>query len=98
MAIDGNWSIAMETPLGRRTAALELKSAGSVLTGTMSGDAGTTPIADGTVAGDRASWKASITSPMAMTLEFSATIDGDVMSGSVGLGMFGSAPLSGTRA
>ena len=35
---------------------------------------------------------------MAMTLEFSATVDGDEISGNVKLGAFGNASLSGTRA
>ena len=33
-----------------------------------------------------------------MTLEFSGTIDGDKLSGSVALGAFGSASFSGKRA
>ena len=35
---------------------------------------------------------------MPMTLEFSATVDGDNISGSVKLGAFGTASFSGTRA
>jgi hypothetical protein len=34
---------------------------------------------------------------MALTLEFSATVEGDSMTGTVKLGMFGDAPMSGTR-
>jgi hypothetical protein len=34
---------------------------------------------------------------MALTLEFTAAVSGDLLSGSVKLGMFGNAPLSGTR-
>jgi hypothetical protein len=33
-----------------------------------------------------------------MTLEFAVTVTGDNMAGSVKLGMFGNAPLRGTRA
>jgi hypothetical protein len=35
---------------------------------------------------------------MPLTLEFSVTVDGAGMSGSVKLGMFGDAPLTGKRA
>ena len=35
---------------------------------------------------------------MAMTLEFSATVDGDSISGDVKLGAFGNASFSGSRA
>lgn len=98
MAVDGTWKIAMETPLGTRNATLALSSSGGRLTGTMSGEAGTTAIEDGTVAGNTVSFKVDITNPMPLTLEFSATIDGDKLGGRVKLGMFGDAPLSGTRA
>jgi hypothetical protein len=40
----------------------------------------------------------SITQPMPLTLDFSGTIDGDAMSGTVQLGMFGSSPFRATRA
>ena len=53
---------------------------------------------DVTVSGDNVSWKASITKPMALTLEFKGTVDGDRMSGQVKLGMFGSQSFSGVRA
>lgn len=98
MAVDGTWKIAMETPLGTRNATLALTSSGGRLTGTMSGEAGATEIEDGTVSGNMVSFKADITNPMPLTLEFSATIDGDKLAGTVKLGMYGNAPLSGTRA
>ncbi len=98
MAIDGNWKITMETPLGARTATLTLAAEGATLRGKMSGDGGATEITDGTIDGGRLSWKADITQPMALTLEFSASVEGDRMSGNVKLGMFGNAPLTGTRA
>jgi hypothetical protein len=98
MSVDGTWNVKMETPMGTRAAALTLQADGSTLTGTMGGDGGTTAIYDGTIDGDRLTWKTNIVQPMALTLEFSATVDGDVMAGMVKLGMFGNAPLSGVRA
>jgi hypothetical protein len=98
MAVDGTWKIAMDTPMGTRNATLSLTASGAKLTGKMSGDAGTTDIADGAVNGNQVSFKVDITNPMPLTLEFSAAINGDALSGTVKLGMFGDAPLSGTRA
>lgn len=99
MAVDGSWKIAMETPLGTREAALALTSSGGgALTGTMSGDAGAVDIYDGKVNGDTISFKVDVTQPMTLTLEFSAAVAGNTLSGTVKLGMFGDAPLSGTRA
>jgi len=97
MSVDGTWNVKMETPMGTRAATLTLKSAGGTLTGTMGGDGGATDIFDGTVNGNAVAWKTNIVQPMALTLEFSANVDGDSISGSVKLGMFGNAPLSGTR-
>lgn len=98
MAVDGTWKIAMETPLGTREAQLTLQASGSALSGRMAGEAGATDIYDGSVSGDQIAFKVDIVEPMAMTLEFSAAVSGNSLSGSVKLGMFGSAPLSGTRA
>jgi hypothetical protein len=97
MSVDGIWNVKMETPMGTRPATLTLKADGATLTGTMGGDAGTTDIFDGTVSGDNIAFKANIVQPMALTLEFTATVAGDVITGSVKLGMFGNAPLTGTR-
>jgi hypothetical protein len=98
MAIDGTWSADMETPMGTQTISLQLASAGTTLTGKLSGSGGSVDLFDGHVDGSKASWKADITQPMPLTLEFSVTVDGAGMSGSVKLGMFGDAPLTGRRA
>jgi hypothetical protein len=98
MGIDGRWNIDMETPLGTQSASLDLLSVGAKLTGKMMGSDGSVDLADGQIEGNKASWKADITQPMPLTLEFSVTIDGGTMSGTVKLGMFGNAPLKGRRA
>ena len=98
MAIDGTWSADMETPMGTQTISLQLASEGTTLTGKMSGSGGSVELLDGQVDGNKASWKADIKQPVPLTLEFSVTVDGAGMSGSVKLGMFGDAPLTGKRA
>ena len=98
MSADGTWNTTMNTPMGAQQGKLELKTDGSALTGTLSGAQGTIELQDGAADGDSLSWKADITTPMAMTLEFSAKVDGDSISGDVKLGAFGNATFSGTRA
>src|SRR4051812_26841954 len=99
MAVDGTWKLTVNTPMGAQESTLVLSSSGATLTGTQSAGSGEgRPIDAGTVNGDNVSWKSSISKPMPMTLEFSATVSGDSMSGSVKLGMFGSQPFSGVRA
>ena len=96
--VDGVWNTVTNTPMGPQSATITLVTDGNTLTGNMAGPQGTIDIEDGAVDGDSVSWKANITTPMAMTLEFSATVSGDEISGNVQLGAFGNASFSGTRA
>ena len=98
MSADGTWNTTMNTPMGAQQGTLTLSTEGGSLTGKLSGPQGDIDLEDGTVDGDNLTWKASITTPMAMTLEFSATVSGDEISGTVKLGAFGDASFSGTRA
>ncbi len=99
MATDGKWQLTINTPMGAQQSTLTLSANGDSLSGTQSASSGDErPIEDGTIAGDSLSWKASITKPMPMTLEFSATVQGDSMSGSVKLGPFGTQSFRGVRA
>ncbi len=98
MAADGTWNLTMNTPMGERRTTLELKTEGGQLTGRQSAEGNSTNIYDGTVSGNDIGWKVNIEQPMPLTLEFSATVSGDSMSGSVKLGMFGSSTFTATRA
>ena len=97
MSFTGTWSTIMQSPMGSRQAKLTLAEDDGNLTGSIAGQQGTLDISDGSVDGVSASWKASIQQPMPMTLEFSATLDGDKISGTVKLGAFGEATFEGTR-
>jgi len=98
MSADGTWNLTMQTPMGERRSTLTLSTAGGTLTGRQEAEGDTTDIAEGTVNGDDASWKVSITNPMPLTLTFSASVNGDTISGQADTGMFGSFPFQGTRA
>jgi hypothetical protein len=99
MAVDGTWKLTVNTPMGTQESTLTLSTDGGRLTGSQTApNGGSREIEDGEVNGNEVSWNASITKPMAMTLKFSGTVEGDKISGQVKLGMFGSANFSGTRA
>lgn len=96
MSADGNWKITINSPMGAQTIEATLTTNGDTFTGSTKGPMGEQTV-EGKVDGDTLTWSASITSPMPMTLEFSATVSGDTLSGNVKLGAFGNAPLSGVR-
>jgi len=97
MSADGTWNVTMTTPMGSQSGTLELKANGATLEGTMTGPQGVAPIEDGTIDGDALSW-AITAQQMAMKIAFTATLDGDAISGEAELGAFGKATFSGTRA
>lgn len=97
MSADGNWKITINTPMGAQVVDAEIKTNGDTFTGTTKGQMGAQDVS-GKVDGNTLTWSADITSPMPMKLEFSATVDGDAMTGNVKLGMFGNAALTGVRA
>jgi len=97
MSVDGTWKVTVNSPMGAQDATLVFKASGSTLTGTLSNASGTIPIEDGTVDGNKVSWKARLSSPFPMTLDCSGTVEGDTISGTVNTS-FGPAPFSGHRA
>lgn len=97
MSVDGAWKTTVNSPMGVQEGTLEIAASGDSFTGKMGGRMGEQAIS-GKVDGETATWSASITSPFPMTLEFTVTVSGDTMSGSVKAGAFGSSPLTGVRA
>jgi hypothetical protein len=97
MAVDGKWEIVINSPLGAQKAALDIATSGNTLTGTQTAQQGSGPLENGKVDGNSLSWSAKITTPLPLTLDFTGTVDGDKLSGSVKAGSFGSFPFSGTR-
>jgi hypothetical protein len=97
MAVDGKWEIVINSPLGAQKAQLELKTDGGTLSGSQQAAQGSGPLENGKVDGNNVSWSAKISSPMPLTLDFTGTVEGDALSGSVKAGSFGSFPFSGTR-
>ncbi len=98
MAADGTWKLVMTTPIGERKATLSLSTQGG-LSGTMTSEEGkTTQIFDASASGDDVAFKAAITSPMPLTLNFTARVAGDKISGSVSATGVGTFPFSGAKA
>ena len=98
MSADGTWNVTLNTPMGAQAGTLELATDGNTLTGTMSGPQGSMELEHGTADGDSLSWTVNMTQPMPITIEATATVDGDEISGEAKLGAFGTATFSGSRA
>jgi hypothetical protein len=96
MSVDGNWKITLSTPMGPQVMTTQITTQGDTFTGKTESPMGAQEIS-GKVAGDTLTWSASITSPMPMTLEFQAKVEGDKMTGNCKLGAFGTAGLTGER-
>jgi hypothetical protein len=97
MAVDGKWEIVINSPLGAQKASLEIQTDGDLLTGTQQAAQGSGPLENGKVNGNTLTWSAKISNPMPLTLDFTGTVDGDKLSGSVKAGAFGSFPFTGSR-
>jgi len=98
MSVDGNWTIVVKSPMGEQPSTLSVKADGGALTGTQAAQGQSQAIANGKVDGNTVTWSNSITQPMPMTLEFTGTLDGDTLNGSVKAGAFGAFPFTGKRA
>ena len=97
MAVEGDWKLVIETPMGPQEAQLTVRpTSDTTFEGTMNGQAGQQSFS-GAIGGGTLTWQTDITSPMPLTLEFHVTVEGDSMSGETKLGMFGTAPVTGTR-
>jgi hypothetical protein len=94
--MQSRWNITMKTPMGERDGLLELNVDGATLTGSMSHADHRVAIHDGKVEGNRLSWTAKITKPMRLSFKFTATIEGDRISGAA-RNMLGNASFTGTR-
>ena len=96
--IDGNWDMVMKPPVGpEQQMVATFNTDGGTLTGKLEAPEGTQEFA-GTVDGNRLKWEMKVTQPMPITLKYDLTVEGDALSGTAKLGMFGKAKVQGTRA
>lgn len=91
MSVDGTWNIFVKSSRLYDFVAT-FKQDGDTVTGTAEAAGDSQPIQDGWFNGTDISWKISVTTPMAMLLEFVGMLDGDSLSGTVQAGEFGSYP------
>lgn len=98
MSVAGSYDCVVKSPMGDQKSTLTVNVDGDTWSGTNAGAQGSLDVYEGKVDGNTLTWKMDMKVPMPMTLEGTATVDGDSITGSVKAGMFGSMPMSGTRA
>lgn len=96
MSATGNWKITLATPMGPQEMTATLNESGDKLTGRLESAMGSEDV-DGTVAGNKLAWTTKVSKPLPIDLTFDVTVEGDQLTGSVKLGMFGNAGLAGER-
>jgi hypothetical protein len=97
MSIVGNWKLTMETPFGVQTPSLAIMQDADTHSGTLTGDAGTTPLEQLKVDGMSMSFSAMVSTPMGQfSVAFRATVDGDTLTGEYET-MMGTTEFSGVR-
>ena len=97
--VDGSWSCASQTPMGEQKFVLTIaEQPGGALTGTVSGAMGSADISDAAVNGNKIGFSMKVSVPIPLTLTGEASIEGDALTGSLKAGVFGSFPLTGSRA
>lgn len=100
MPVAGTYDCVTKTPMGDQKSTFTVVPGddGSTFTGTNAGAMGSMTVESGTIDGDTLAWKMNMTVPMPMTLDCTATVDGDQLTGTVNAGAFGSMPMTGQRA
>ena len=97
MSVAGSYECVVKSPMGDQKSVMTVNVDGDTWSGTNAGARGSLDVYEGKVDGNTLTWKMDMKVPMPMTLEGTATVDGDTITGSVKAGMFGSMPMSGTR-
>lgn len=97
MSIDGVWDCVTRAMFREQASVLTIVSEGDRFSGSNVADIGSLDIVDGRIEGNRISWRMPTEKPMPMTLVAKAVIDGDTMEGTVVMGAFGNARMTGKR-
>jgi hypothetical protein len=97
--VAGAWNCVVKSPLGEQQSVLTVNDNGDgTWSGTNAGAMGALSCDNGKIDGNKITWTMDMKVPMPMLLECDATIDGDTLTGGVKAGMFGTSPMTGTRA
>lgn len=95
--LDGTWDVVTKTPMGDQKALMTIVTDGGTFSGKLENSMAILTLENGRVEGTTLTWTMELTAPMKMTLNGTATISGDTLTGKVKAGIFGSSAMTGTR-
>lgn len=97
----GTWDLSVRTPIGSIGARVTIADVGGVLSGEAVGRSETVALQDVRVvrdgAGERVTWRQSITRPMRLDLQFDVVVTGDVLAGTSRAGRLPASSVTGRR-
>ena len=91
------WDCITRAPFGEQASVFTIVRDGDRFTGSNVAEIGELAVIDGRIDGNRLVWKMPTDKPMPMTLIGKAVIAGDQMAGTVTMGAFGKAEMTGVR-
>ena len=99
MSVAGTYDTVVKSPMGEQKGTFTVVPGddGNTSTGSMAGGMGSMDVKDGKIDGDTLTWAMDMTVPMPMTLNCTANVNGDQLTGTVNAGAFGDMPLTGQR-
>lgn len=95
--VDGEWKLAVQTPIGKQSVTLTVESDGNVLTGALDGAEGRNEIQEGTIDGSSIFFRATIKRPVKVKVSYKANVEGDTMTGTAKTPLLPSISFSGKR-
>ena len=88
--ISGTWEMTMTSPRGERVSEMTIAQEGEKITVTMEGFQGDEMVGEGTFKDNKAEWSVTINTPNGeFTINYSGTLENDVLSGEAEMGDFG---------
>jgi hypothetical protein len=101
VTIDGNWDVAIKTPIGTLAVQYSFIQGPAGLGGTATYKDETVALQDiatvDAAAGTRLTWRQSVSKPMRLNLAFDVLLDGDVMTGHSRAGRLPRSAVTGKR-
>jgi len=91
------WELTLQTPMGPQVMSAQFERSGDAFTGMISSGEMSAQKITGKISGNVLTWTVSLSKPVSIKLSFEAKVEGETLTGTVKLGMFGKAALAGKR-